>query len=537
MFEEERKYEVDPGFTLPELGGALPAGGQVVPCAPVSLRATYYDTADLRLARAGASLRYRRGDEEPWTVKLPTDVPGIRHEISRAGPPGTIPAELVGVVTSYARGAALSPATVLRTTRRVYELRGRDGGLLAEVDDDTVAVMEGKSVRSRFREIEVERHTGGRKLLDRVGDELRAAGAATGTFTPKHVRALGGVGPDDLVRPCGTLSRKASAGEVVTEALRADVARMLSHDPLVRLRIALPDGDTAVHQMRVGCRRLRSDLRTFRPLLDQAWVGRLRDELAWMADVLGAVRDAEVLRARLRRTAGSDPLAPLDDAAVARIDTELAARQEEALTALDAQMRTERYVALLDMLVAAAATPRLASADRAPLRQATRLASADRAPLRQATRLAAVRATQPARDLLPRLVAKPWRQLAYGVDGVTGAGSLDPTAPDDDWHQVRIRAKRARYAAEAVAGLLGGPAAELARAVAAVQNLLGEHQDAVIAADTWLSIAQSDPDDHTLAVTAGRLVERERASVRQVRADFPDAWAAADRRRLTDWLP
>jgi CHAD domain-containing protein len=523
MFEEERKYEVDPGFTLPELGGALPPGGQVVPCAPVSLRATYYDTADLRLARAGASLRYRRGDEEPWTVKLPTDVPGIRHEISRAGPPGTIPAELVGVVTSYARGAALSPATVLRTTRRVYELRGRDGGLLAEVDDDTVAVMEGKSVRSRFREIEVERHTGGRKLLDRVGDELRAAGAATGTFTPKHVRALGGVGPDDLVRPCGTLSRKASAGEVVTEALRADVARMLRHDPLVRLRIALPDGDTAVHQMRVGCRRLRSDLRTFRALLDQAWVARLRDELAWIADVLGAVRDAEVLRARLRRTAGSDPLAPLDDAAVARIDAELAARQEEALTALDAQMRTERYLALLDTLVAAAATPRLASADRAPLQQATRLA--------------AVRATQPARDLLPRLVAKPWRQLAYGVDGVTGAGSLDPTAPDDDWHQVRIRAKRARYAAEAVAGLLGGPAAELARAVAAVQNLLGEHQDAVIAADTWLSIAQSDPDDHTLAVTAGRLVERERASVRQVRADFPDAWAAADRRRLTDWLP
>jgi inorganic triphosphatase YgiF len=204
MLEEERKYEVDPRFTLPELAGALPAGGQVVPCAPVSLRATYYDTVDLRLARAGASLRYRRGDEKPWTVKLPTDVPGIRHEISRSGPPGAIPAELADVVTSYARGAALSPATVLRTTRRVYELRGGDGNLLAELDDDTVAVLDGKSVRQRFREIEVERHAGGRKLLDRVGEQLRAAGAATGTFTPKHVRALGAMGPADL---CGRAGR------------------------------------------------------------------------------------------------------------------------------------------------------------------------------------------------------------------------------------------------------------------------------------------------------------------------------------------
>lgn len=508
MLEEERKYEVDPRFTLPELAGALPAGGQVVPCAPVSLRATYYDTVDLRLARAGASLRYRRGDEKPWTVKLPTDVPGIRHEISRSGPPGAIPAELADVVTSYARGAALSPATVLRTTRRVYELRGGDGNLLAELDDDTVAVLDGKSVRQRFREIEVERHAGGRKLLDRVGEQLRAAGAATGTFTPKHVRALGAMGPADLVRPCGALSRKASAGDVVTEALRADVVRMLSHDPLVRLRIPLPDGDTAVHQMRVGCRRLRSDLRTFAPLLDRGWVARLRTELGWFAEVLGGARDAEVLRARLRRTAGLDPLAPLDDAAVARIDADLGARHEEALTALDAALRTDRYLSLLDLLVEAAAAPRLVPA----------------------------KASQKAVELLPRLVGRPWRQLAYGADGVTGAGDLDPVAPDGDWHEVRIRAKRARYAAEAVAGLLGGPAAELARAVTAVQTLLGEHQDAVVAADTWLSIAQSDPDDHALAVTAGRLVERERAAVHRVRAEFPAAWAAANRRRLTEWL-
>jgi CHAD domain-containing protein len=152
-------------------------------------------------------------------------------------------------------------------------------------------------------------------------------------------------------------------------------------------------------------------------------------------------------------------------------------------------------------------------------------------------RLITSRAIQPARDLLPRLVAKPWRQLAYGSDGVTGAGALDRLAEDDEWHEVRIRAKRARYATEAVAGVLGGPAAALAKALGAVQNLLGEHQDAVIASQTWLAIARSDPDDHALAVTAGRMVERERAVVRVVRDKFPDAWAAANQRKLIEWLP
>src|SRR5439155_1436186 len=169
-----------------------------------------------------------------------------------------------------------------------------------------------------------------------------------------------------------------------------------------------------------------------------------------------------VLRARLRRTAARDPLAPMDEPAVARIDAELAARHEDALTALDEVMRGDRYRALLERLVAAAQAPPLANA----------------------------KAELPARDLLPRLVSRPWSRLAYGSDGITGAGDLDPLAPDAEWHEVRVRAKRARYAIEAVAGVLGSPVPELGRAVAAVQDLLGEHQDAAVAADTWLAVAR-----------------------------------------------
>jgi CHAD domain-containing protein len=85
--------------------------------------------------------------------------------------------------------------------------------------------------------------------------------------------------------------------------------------------------------------------------------------------------------------------------------------------------------------------------------------------------------------------------------------------------------------------VIGGPAAKLAKALGKVQNLLGEHQDAAVAADTWVSLAAEAPDDTALAVVAGRLYERERASIRAVRAAFPEAWAVAAEPARTQWLP
>jgi CHAD domain-containing protein len=509
MLEEERKYEVDDQVVMPDLSGALPAGGRVLALPPVTLTASYFDTADLRLARAGVSLRHRKGDPQPWTVKLPADSPGVRHEISRDGKAGKIPAELVALVTAFSRGAPLVPATVVRSVRHGYELRDGGDRVLAEIADDAVSVLDEGAVVATFREIEVERKDGDRDLLDRVETILRAVGAVAGEFTPKHVRALGvgATAEPDLVPPAD-LPDEPTAGDVVGTAIRRSIGRLLAHDPLVRLRAPVGDDDTAVHQMRVGCRRLRSDLRTFAPLVRDDWARALRDELKWLADVLGQARDAEVLRARLHRTAAADPLCPLDRAAVARMDAVLAARHDQALVTVDEALQSDRYVALVEALVSATRAPRL-------------------------TALAGSRAT----DVLPRLVSRPWRKLAVGGKGVSGAGDLDPAAPDEQWHAVRISGKKARYAVEAVAPVLGGGALKLAKALSRVQNLLGEHQDAAIGGQTWLSLAQGDPGDHALAVAAGRLFERERAVIRAVRADFPEAWRRAVMRRKTNWLP
>ena len=75
------------------------------------------------------------------------------------------------------------------------------------------------------------------------------------------------------------LGADASAGNVVRRAIALSAIRLIRHDPVVRLDTD-PEG---VHQARVATRRLRSDLRTFRPLVDAAWSSALRDELGWLA--------------------------------------------------------------------------------------------------------------------------------------------------------------------------------------------------------------------------------------------------------------
>jgi CHAD domain-containing protein len=174
---------------------------------------------------------------------------------------------------------------------------------------------------------------------------------------------------------------------------------------------------------------------------------------------------------------------------------------------LDKEMSSDRYRLLLERLLDAALQPRLGR-----------------------------RAAEPAAAVLPGLVGKPWQRFAFGGHGAVGAGQLDVDGADETWHAVRINGKRARYAAEAISQAMGGEVAELAKALAAVQDLLGAHQDAAVAAETWLAIANADPDDYGLAVTAGRLYERERAFVREAREAFPEAWKAASKRRLTQWL-
>ena len=271
---------------------------------------------------------------------------------------------------------------------------------------------------------------------------------------------------------------------------------MLAQDP--RVRLGRPD---AIHQLRVACRRLRSDLATFTPLLDPGAADRLRQELAWLADRLGAARDVEVLRERLAATFVADPLTTLDRAAYDRLDALLGAREQAALALATMTLEESRYLRLLCDAVAFVVAPPV---------------TAD--------------AAAPVKAVLPGLVA------AIIADADGAVARMSKKGPDARWHRARIRAKRARYAAEAAAVALGAPAAATGAAMAAVQDVLGKHQDAAVAADAVVAIAQAHPGDAELVLLCGRLAERERAAVRSARAAFGSVWADAERVALRRWL-
>jgi CHAD domain-containing protein len=494
--EQEQKYSVHGLFVMPELAEPSVGLASAHPMPAQTLRAVYYDSADLRLARDGITLRYRTGDGPArWTLKLPAGLPGesssgglLRDEIEIAGNGREVPAELSGLLTGWLRGEPLAPVARLRTSRSILLLRGSEGDDLLEVVDDTVSVQEGRRVVSRFRELEVEVKGALPPLaLTTVSNLLAAAGAVPGDQLPKVVRALGprAVAPPELPS-AGKVLPTDPASELVAAALRTGTRRLLIADIGVRRR----EGD-AVHQMRVACRRMRGDLKTFRPLIEPLWGESLRTELSWLAGCLGDARDLEVLRERLRgMVTGGIPAYDMD--AFERLDAILAKREEVALQVGADALASDRYLRLLDVLVDAARTPVVSPAAAASCSKA-----------------------------LPPLVRDTWDKLAKR------ARALAHDDHDDLWHETRIKSKQARYAAEAVMDVLGKPAARMAAAAKAAQEILGEHQDAAIAAEKLDALGHEHLDDGALCLVAGRLVQANRCAVADSRRAFGPAWKSA----------
>jgi CHAD domain-containing protein len=280
---------------------------------------------------------------------------------------------------------------------------------------------------------------------------------------------------------------------VVQAAITAATVRITVHDAGVRLG----DDPEDVHQARVGTRRLRSDLRTFRPLLDPDWVAGLRAEAGWYAGLLGAVRDAEVMAERLERQIAR--LTPDDAAAVQPLLRKLAEDREAGRAKLLEEMNSARYAEFLDRLVEACRAPAL-------------LPEAD----------------APAAAVLPALVRRPWRRLRRAVE------ALAPEPPDEDLHAVRILAKHTRYAAEAAAPVVGRRARRFAAAIADLQTVLGDHQDAVVA-EGWLrdQLTGAGPVE---AMVSGQLIGLQRAEAAAHRDAWRQVWRRASDRSLRTWL-
>jgi CHAD domain-containing protein len=510
--EVEYKFGVHGLFRVPDLTSAG-AVSVVEDHGVLSLDSAYYDTADLRLAREGITLRRRTGDDdEGWHLKLPVpgDGPEVRDEMRlplTAGDADAPPQALLDVVRVVLRHTAVRRVATLRTTRTRHVLHDTTGAPAAQLVDDTVRVVDGSGrVSARFRELELEKgdSTPG-EVLTQVADALVDAGAVGGEFVSKAVRALGpqAAAPPEVPEP-GDVGPDDPAHLAVRAYLAQHTIALRAADISFRRD---PDGPwDSVHRMRVAARRLRSGLRVFRPLLDRDWADALRDELAWLARGLGRLRELEVLFDRLRDRVNDLPDDERHDDDGAGVLNHIRRQKADASMRAKRLLDSDRYLDLHESLVGATASPPTTPA-----------------------------AEQPAGAALPPLVAKAWKRLEKKVDAVLADEALPAGAPDAEWHAARIAAKRARYAAEAVAPVLGKDAAALAGQLERITDILGAHQDAADAAGAVRRMADEVPNPSS-GFVLGVLYAAERDTVRARRAEFVAVWPKVSRAKWRRWL-
>ncbi|MGA3056907.1 MAG: CHAD domain-containing protein [Candidatus Limnocylindrales bacterium] len=565
--EVELKYEVtahgdaDRYLVAPELGPFKPAGG----VRSVQIEDRYVDSTDWALARAGFAARLRRTSRGTLISLKAQSTSGNhlqrREEIE--GPAGAEPepadwpaSEARTVILELCGDEPLVELLTIRQTRRVRRLEA--GDTRAELSLDEVEVFGNDTLLDSFDELEVELRKGSeeplaalaellgrdeslrpvsRSKLDRAVLALRTALPAmpeavqkhwqtappelfdrrqkrVGTERPAGVEPAADAGtatdPDSLAegrtrsprrskvaaRPAGPRSLGVGADDSMPEAagkiLRFHFTRLLDREVGTRSGSDVED----LHDMRVAARRMRAAWRIFDDAFRSSRTKKLRRRLETLSDGLGTVRDLDVLIGGLEayregldidQRPGLDPLLSVWSR---QRDT----AREELLRGLDSpghEAFVKEMEAFLDggsNAAATVATPTLPHRVR------------DRAP----------------------------SQLWAAYETVRAYEMVLPWADVETLHQLRIAAKRLRYALEFFGETLGPDSTRLLERVVALQDHLGCLHDADVAAklarDVLVARAGQLTKPETEAIGAF-LHSREREVARRRRAVGP-IWRA-----------
>lgn len=472
--ERERKLAVERGFRLPDLQGT--------PLPPRLLTSTYFDTEGYRLATAGITLRRRvQQRRSGWQLKLPC-AEG-RYEAEVSGGPGRPPVQLLDPLFVHLRGAPVSPVVTVRTWRTGVRISDHDHPV-AEVVLDAVSVLVDRHVVRHFREVEIELLDGDETVLDRLEEQLRQAGAGGHDGRPKLFRAL----DLRLQEPVPPVPQEAPVIDHLRALLATQVAVWVRHDPLVRIGSSVE----AVHQMRVATRRLRALLRAARPLLVPEWSEQARSELAWLAGALGPARDLDVLIEYFQQEVAT--LERREAPPVRRLIQKLARDRAAVQEELGSTLRSDRYLAALDLAEAGSRQPQVMALD----------------------------------VTLHQIAAAEFRKLRKAVRAL-------PERPSDgDLHRIRIKVKRARYAAELAESTAGRPASRFIQRAKDLQDVLGMHQDAVVA-EEWVRSYLDGSRSRVAAFASGRMVERQHQRKQQARQQFAATWKKLEKRGKKAW--
>jgi CHAD domain-containing protein len=325
----------------------------------------------------------------------------------------------------------------------------------------------------------------GRELVEIAKTRTRSNGGdvETAVLEGQHVLATVSDWKPKLPKPKRRWQPKkgASALDRFRAYMQQQVDELARHDPGARL----DDDPERIHRIRVATRRARSALRTARPLLDVEWARDLRAELKWLGNELAPARDLDVLLARLAPDAAE--LGKPGTAIMRQLESERRRAQKQLVAALE----SPRYLALLGELERAAAAPRVRTADAN----------------------------------LDKLARKEFGRLGRAVR------ALGTSPSDEAMHEVRKRGKRARYSAE-LAGVKA--AKKFAEAAKSFQDVVGDHQDAVVAEERLAALVPRAKSPEAV-FAAGRLLERQQRRRVAARRSLPKAWRKLQRRGRRAW--
>lgn len=376
------------------------------------LISVYFDTPDLTLQKAGVSLRVRESKgRRVLTMKRGMGLSREEYEVPMEGDaPNPEMAPLREILNGEA--AALKPAFNVRVNRRQRLVRYGDSEIELALDQGEVS--GGRRV-SPISEVELELKSGRPEALFELARDLSKAAPLYLSFDTKSTRGQALVAGQPVVA-----RRKEKVvldgGCTVGEAFQANARNALAHIAANAQVLREAPTPEAVHQLRVAARRLRSALSTFRPVVEDAGCQPVKDELRWLAKAFDQARNLDVFAAEVLEPALKMETPPAGLSALAEA---VGQAREAARKAAGETAASERFRALMIDAVAWVETGGWTTGEAA---------------------------REPARAYAARVLGRRFKKLLK-------RGRKLESRDDAARHEVRIEAKKLRYAAEGFASL------------------------------------------------------------------------------------
>jgi triphosphatase len=448
LVEVELKFELPPQAHAafrrhPALGASKPK--------TTHLLATYFDTEGLELRRREMALRLRRAGRR-WFQTLKAGRSGAaglhsRNEWDFERREATLDLDLLEGTPFSDAGIApesLRALFVVDFRRTTWEIEVSPGNRV-EVALDRGEVRHGEDAEP-ISEVEIESLSGDPRAVFELADRLLPAdGPATlhpsaTTKAQRGYRLAAGT-PD---APARAVRAHLDAGMTPAEAARAVATAALHQLQANESGVVRAEDPEYLHQFRVALRRLRSAFGVFREA-EGASLETLREELRWIGGLTGPARDWDVFAMATLPTL----LTAYGDARVARsLRSRAGLRRRAASGSLREALLSARWARLLLDLarwLAEAPPPAIADAPSLP-------------------------------EFAQRVVRKRQKRL------LADAARLSALTPAER-HELRLDAKRLRYALEGLAPLFRAKRVQAhLEALSEIQDDLGRANDAAVAA-------------------------------------------------------